>query len=301
MAGIDKTYAASWREYRELKRFMTPELVERSRVETKGQTVDLYRDYSIEDFEDDAVLPVWNTTTLQDLWIVKNVDVPFVQARLREQYDDSWIGWLDFDLSKMGYVIWTSDDLEEKNDELHLVEYLSEDAESYQPLDEIIVYGDSKKFFNLWNATLDILRGWGRNKNRKLNIKYEMFGLKIHYKDGQYYLDEEAEFPDIEKKAISYGVMSTHTDKNEDGSYYEIDNLRSFLHLPSIKYSLDIEDAVNAKEDAIVMSNNKGVANLWQYSHSPLKDRTLIHLLRGIIELDIFEEIEFNYYRRLQS
>lgn len=86
MAGIDKTYTSSYDEYLELKNWIRDQTV----TFYNGYKVRLYDylwEYTEEDFNfdnPDTELPVFNTPTWMDIYLIQNCPVQFVQDRMRE-------------------------------------------------------------------------------------------------------------------------------------------------------------------------------------------------------------------------
>lgn len=84
MAGIDKTYANSFKEYEELKDWAKGKTI----VFNKKQKVnisDYIYDWEEEDFSSEC--PVMNTPTPVDAFFIQNCHLKFVQDRLKAVYD----------------------------------------------------------------------------------------------------------------------------------------------------------------------------------------------------------------------
>ena len=89
MAGIDKTYTSSWEEYRSLVEWCK----DKSFVLKNGDVVRpsryIYK-WQKEDFDGEREIPVWNTPTYLDIWLIRNCPLEFIQERLKEQYGGGW-------------------------------------------------------------------------------------------------------------------------------------------------------------------------------------------------------------------
>ena len=89
MAGIDKTYTSSWEEYRSLVEWCK----DKSFVLKNGDVVRpsryIYK-WQKEDFDGEREIPVWNTPTYLDIWLIRNCPIEFIQERLKEQYGGGW-------------------------------------------------------------------------------------------------------------------------------------------------------------------------------------------------------------------
>ena len=98
MAGIDKTYIKTVKEYRELYEW----------CKSVGTVTDDYgnriipMDYLIPESEenvsewlkslgDDAEIPIWNTDCIFDLYLIRYCPIKFVQDRMNEVYDEKYI------------------------------------------------------------------------------------------------------------------------------------------------------------------------------------------------------------------
>lgn len=89
MAGIDKTYTNSYKEYTELKEWA------KDKVYTCPNGIKLYPKYSIYDFwkeEDfkDKELPIMNTSCSMDYFLIKYCPLQFIQDRMKAVYDEDY-------------------------------------------------------------------------------------------------------------------------------------------------------------------------------------------------------------------
>lgn len=96
MAAIDKTYLHSWNEYKQLKDW----------VESVGNVTDDYgnrfnpkewlftcskKDFDkLEKKNDKWGIPVWNTPTAFDIWLIRNCPLDFIHDTLKDQYGGGW-------------------------------------------------------------------------------------------------------------------------------------------------------------------------------------------------------------------
>lgn len=127
MAGIDKTYAVTYDQYKsvldwaksvgtvideygnkimpygwiyytditedDFNEFQNKEWnLARVRAQTDKEFVKWMTEYHGENFLEDKTLffelPIWNTATYQDIWLIRNCPVDFIQERLKQQYGD---------------------------------------------------------------------------------------------------------------------------------------------------------------------------------------------------------------------
>ena len=88
MAGIDKTYVSSWKDYCDIvewcrnNEFVCP----------NGTVIRIYPyEWEEENFKDGEDLPVLNTSQVQDYFLIKHCPLETVQNRMREVYDHDYI------------------------------------------------------------------------------------------------------------------------------------------------------------------------------------------------------------------
>ena len=88
MASIDKTYTSSYREYREFKDWADTQVVTffNGHTECIGDWV-----YSLEEGHfDGREIPIMNTPTWMDAFLIQNCPFEFVQDRMQGVYDDHY-------------------------------------------------------------------------------------------------------------------------------------------------------------------------------------------------------------------
>ena len=89
MAAIDKTYTSSWEEYQSLVEWCR----DKSFTLKNGDVIRPSRyiyEWDKECFDGEKSLPVWNTPTYLDIWLIRNCPLKFIQDRLKEQYGGGW-------------------------------------------------------------------------------------------------------------------------------------------------------------------------------------------------------------------
>ena len=93
MAGIDKTYANTWEQYKEIRDWAEDKVVEYPNgiKEHLSNYVYLWNedDFSGDDFNGER--PVWNTPTCLDRWLWLNCPIELVRQRLQEQYGEKYL------------------------------------------------------------------------------------------------------------------------------------------------------------------------------------------------------------------
>lgn len=89
MAAIDKTYTNKWEEYQSLVEWCR----DKSFTLKNGDVIRPSRyiyEWDKECFDGKKSLPVWNTPTYLDIWLIRNCPLKFIQDRLKEQYGGGW-------------------------------------------------------------------------------------------------------------------------------------------------------------------------------------------------------------------
>lgn len=98
MAGIDKTYTNSFVEYKEFKEWANQQIL----TFFDGYKIcigDFVYNWSEEDFSD-IKLPIMNTPTWLDIYLIQNCKIDFVLDRMKEVYDEeSYHKFLTIDLT----------------------------------------------------------------------------------------------------------------------------------------------------------------------------------------------------------
>ena len=85
MAGIDKTYCSTWKEYCELREWV--DSLDNDSLNIKGYLWE----YEESDFGSIYGVPIWNTPERIDKFLAEHCPVKFVRDRLIEVYPKSWV------------------------------------------------------------------------------------------------------------------------------------------------------------------------------------------------------------------
>lgn len=113
MAGIDKTYISDYEQYKEVRDWckdkkvvlknglsfnaddflydkdMSEESFNEWKEEVIQNSMKMYNE-SYEDAEKHFEIPLWNTPTYFDIWLIRNCPIDFIQDRLKVQYGESY-------------------------------------------------------------------------------------------------------------------------------------------------------------------------------------------------------------------
>lgn len=89
MAGIDKTYTKSWEEYQSLVEWCKDKSFTLKNGDVIRPSSYIY-EWDKKSFDGEESLPVWNTPTCLDIWLIRNCPLEFIQDRLKEQYGGGW-------------------------------------------------------------------------------------------------------------------------------------------------------------------------------------------------------------------
>ncbi len=234
MASIDKTYVNK-AEWKEAVQFYN-ETVEQQ-FKDMGEDIYLYYDEAPD--LDEFVL--WNTSQIQDIWLWKNCQLPFVRNRLKVQYDESFLetfaNLIDFSHPDATIVLIKDEHLEF---DLPLFKELS-DTESlaFDSSDEILVYGSTN-----YLETLDKVLNCDYMDASNLYFIVCFFGANLTYDKGQW--------------------------KDDNGNILnEIPRLQNHWNIPKINHSFDSTDVLRYEIDKIFISTEKGIHPITDYTNLP--------------------------------
>jgi hypothetical protein len=95
MAGIDKTYCNSVAEHEEFKQWAIKNKFKTPMGETVDLTCCMYNfDTPIEDLQEQIDngydITVMNTSVVEDYYLIKYCDIPFVQSRMKSVYSEEY-------------------------------------------------------------------------------------------------------------------------------------------------------------------------------------------------------------------
>ena len=89
MASIDKTYTNSWEDYCSLVEWCKGKSFALKNGDIIRPSNYIYK-WDEENFDGKKELPIWNTPTYLDIWLIRNCPLAFIQDRLKEQYGGGW-------------------------------------------------------------------------------------------------------------------------------------------------------------------------------------------------------------------
>ena len=89
MAAIDKTYTSSWEDYQLLVEWCKGKSFTLKNGDVIKPSNYIY-EWERESFDGERELPIWNTPTYLDIWLIRNCPLGFIQDRLKEQYGGGW-------------------------------------------------------------------------------------------------------------------------------------------------------------------------------------------------------------------
>lgn len=89
MAAIDKTYTSSWEDYQLLVEWCKGKSFTLKNGDVIKPSNYIY-EWERESFDGERELPIWNTPTYLDIWLIRNCPLEFIQDRLKEQYGGGW-------------------------------------------------------------------------------------------------------------------------------------------------------------------------------------------------------------------
>lgn len=198
---------------------------------------------------------LWNTSSVQDIWLIKNCSLDFVQLRLKEQYGEDFWAFkykerLDFEEKPCLISI------EYDNNFLYFFKEINEGE--IEVFDKMILYGTTL-FYKILSDVKKILqhRRIPSEFYQNSKIVFEFYGLKFVVEKNKFKLfidavEEEVDFPYI----------------------HDIDKI---FHFPEIKHSYDIKEAEEYLSEQIIVCDEKECMDITMF-----KDFDRAHLKRYI-------------------
>jgi hypothetical protein len=252
MAAIDKTYV-NYEEYLKIRQFWIDTAEEQKKIFGRlqwlypfqyipGDTKEIYKRVlageiteELEAYKGKENFPVWNTSTMFDIWLIKRCNIPVVQNRLKSVYGENW--WpFKYDLDFTSPCCILRFDHISSSSICYFFRKANETK--IELLENILVYGTTE-FFRHYDNVYNIL--FGVRNNEEYTIYFNIFGQAIEYKNGKYYIEEEE---------IKLGYLNT-----------------SGWALPSFIHSYDLIDADDFKYDEIILSTEKEFYDLMQFKN----------------------------------
>ena len=182
--------------------------------------------------------PMWNTSTIFDIWLSKNCSLDFVQGRLKSVYGRDWFGFKyknKLDFTNKPTIL----SIEYNNQTIYLFKNVKDSEDLIETLDKVIVYGTTY-FLKVFNSGINNISTFNYLKGTKTKI--DLFGIILTVLDGQFY-NEEGDL-------ISVGFI------NDPRHYFEI---------PKIKYSFNKKEIKEYSEEEIYFSNENEITALTDY------------------------------------
>lgn len=174
MAGIDKTYV-TWEEYQEIVKFFTKKVFRKQKRDIGFNTY-LY-EWTKESFEEDKELPIWNTSSLEDIWLAQNCNIECIQRKLKRIYSEKWIGFIpNLDFKTKGFIF----DIDDGKSFISPIKELKNKIKVYSKL---LVYGTTFAHKILYKAK-SIIRGefyYNYYDKDFIEIRFVLFGIDFKY------------------------------------------------------------------------------------------------------------------------
>lgn len=257
MGAIDKTYV-NLEQYKLARQFWID--TREQQIKELGSPIWLYpfEAFKIYDFEKitDEVLAegkdltyypedditLWNTGIGEDLWLIKNCPLDFIQKTLKYQYGDDYYGFKykdDFIFSgKHSCFLMEIND--EKRD-INLCLYGKIENDEINCHDRLIFYGTTF-ILSLINEAFKTLEGLhGIQETSSLEIQFEFYGIPIVFKNGKFHVMKTDEI-------IKIGGV-----REEE------------FHHPEIKHSYSLKEAKKYRDEEIYVSGENNCYDITQY------------------------------------
>lgn len=249
MAAIDRTYV-TWEEYREITKFFTKKLLKKQKKEIGFNTH--FNKWTKESFVENEVLAIWNTTTLEDIWIAQNCNLECVHDKLKEQYSENWIGFIpDLDFNSKGYIF----DITSNESFISPVKELKRNK--LKTYSKLLVCGTTFAHKFLHKAE-NIIRGesYAYNTDEDFNIRFELFGIEFTYNFDKKTNKEIYYIPEIENE-IDWGYFPNY--------YWQKDPFYKIFTEYEIKHTYKLSDIKKYDPEQIIMSHDKDCITLDMY------------------------------------
>ena len=232
MAGIDKTYvnkAEYFRAYDFWNHSQEKQMCD------MGSIISLYNTpEDIKGMDESTEIALWNTSTIQDIWLCKYCKLEFIRKRLAVQYDidllDKLADAVDFEFSEITiYQVLKDKEIVldftfERNGEPLLMD--SEDT--------ILIYGDTT-----WATMVDKIISYDFSESNHFLVNY--YGALLEIKEGKCYNGETGE-----EMLLPYW----HSDQ---------------FSIPKFVQSLDVNDSKHYEHTHIFFSESRGCTVLAEY------------------------------------
>ena len=260
MAIIDKTYVNKT-QYLKARQFWLDTYDEQKKI--FGSAVWLYNfsvydaritkeliENNTKDISEFHTNVLWNTSTVFDMWLAHNCDLPFIRQRLKEQYGAYW--WVlnkPLDFSQKCWLI------SFKKGESDYYGFYGIDKHTIEIAEKLIVYG-STEFLKIFNHVMYYIL-WGIGKPRFDTATFELFGNTVDVKDGEFIWREDG----------------TKTPVNFVGE-------TNCWHIPEIKHSWNLEDASEYNPHfTILCEDEETFYDIKQFKNDPtLKQLVFVQL-----------------------
>lgn len=254
MASIDKTYLESiddaneffsWYENKEERVKMNIQL---------GHIIHLYEEKS--EYFKCVERALWNTSTAEDTYLIRNCNVSFVQSRLKEVYSTEFYEFIlaiDEDEYTPYHTIWK---IQRKNNTFYSFSEMTSKKDMTMLLDRIMVVGTTY-FHEFLEHSLDALTHKIKN-GFVINLTY--FGGNLIFDNGTFRV---------------YNKDTKEYDKKIDLGIY-----RGDIKLPKISHTFKLSDTKGYDVDGVILSGINEFHNVSDY-----KGARMEHLWRYIMSV----------------
>jgi hypothetical protein len=256
MASIDKTYLTK----KESVKFFRWYHKNKSKMK-KDLGYNIFLMSTKKDFKllpSDSDLPIWSTSTIEDIWIYKNCKLKSIRGRIKGQYPKNWIGFLDFKFEKEIRIF----SITENGTPLYFFKDCGDGTIDW--LEEMISYGTTYVFELIDKASKVV----SNPEDSLLDIKYSYCGLDINFKNGR-----------ITKLGKEYNkeITTGYTPKGN-------------VLTPTIKHSYNLKDIKKGKYvgEAVILSHKNEAFDMMSYKNGSLDNiKRYIRFLPDFIQKNI--------------
>jgi len=191
----------------------------------------------IDNFTDNQ--PVWNTSGIFDLWLIKNCQLDFVQIRLKDQYSENYFGFKFKDklnFSEKPLIV----SIKDKGHDIYFFRTKGSDLKDGEVsfFNKVIFYGTTY-FLKLIDDAIRTIEG--HSSRVDIEIAFELYGLLIIAKGNSFFIDDVEIY------------------------HLPIFDFKKIAQMPKIKHSYKLSDSKNYHNEEVFVSHENECFDITMY------------------------------------
>ena len=187
----------------------------------------------IDNFPEIGESCLWNTSSVFDLWLMKNCPFDFIQSRLKWQYGEDYWGFKykdEFDFTEKPRILSMKDEksslyffkeLDTTEDDDNAVQ--KKDYYEIEYFDKMIVYGTT----DIFKFIEDAFKVFGFQDKSEIIVTVQYYGLYVRFKGDGFYAKKKGD------------------EVNDDGEKIDLPHIfepKEFFNFPKIIHSYNLND-----------------------------------------------------------